>query len=57
MVIVVSIYYFAWAGVDHRDYPGLVLTCVCDGTRTRLGSGYPKRLGSIFQTRHYARYG
>jgi hypothetical protein len=25
MVIVVSSYQAAWAGADHRDYPGLVL--------------------------------
>jgi len=43
--------------VDHRDYPGLVLTCVCDGTRTRLGSGYPKRRGSIFQNKALRCYG
>jgi hypothetical protein len=38
-----------WAGADHRDYPGLVLTCVCDAALARgWAQGYPKRLRSIF---------
>jgi len=43
LVTVVSIY---WAEADHRDSPGLVLTCVCDAELARgWAQGYPNDSG------------